>query len=140
AIVQRGLDPLGSRTLCFQSPFGQEARAAQRWLEAGCRVFLDELHGASARKERADYVHAEAGDLCQQRLEVGLRERQSQARQNLAAALLERFLEAGAALRTCRIVPGDPDTLLETFLGRRNSHAVGRLPIGEGGAEHVLDA
>ena len=61
-----------------QRALGQEAGAAQRHLETGRRVFLDELHGAAAGEERADHVHAEPGDLRQQRLEVGLRERQRQ--------------------------------------------------------------
>ena len=108
AVVQRGLDALGRGALRLQRALGEEARAAQRHLEAGRRVFLDELHRAAAGKERADHVDAEPRDLRQQRLEVGLREGQREVGQHLAAALLERLLEAGAAFGARGIVPRHP--------------------------------
>ena len=82
----------------------------------------------------------ETGQLREQRLEVGLRERQRQVRQHLAAALLECLLEAAAALGAGGIVPRHPYALLVALLGRGHAHAVGRLPVGERGAEHVLGA
>src|SRR5262245_47720910 len=74
AVVQRRLHALRRGALRLERSLGQESRAAQGRFQAGRRVFLDELDRAAAGEEGADHVDAEAWDLRQQRLEIGLRE------------------------------------------------------------------
>jgi hypothetical protein len=65
AVVQSRFHPLGGRALRFERAFGEKARAAQRHLQAGRGVLLDELNGAAAGEEGSHHVHAEAWDLRQ---------------------------------------------------------------------------
>src|SRR5262245_55526882 len=74
AIVQRRLHALRRGSLRFERSLGEEARAAQGCFEACGRVFLDKLDRPAAGEEGTDHVDAEAWDLRQQRLEIGLRE------------------------------------------------------------------
>ena len=121
----------------LQGALRQEARAAEghALLQPGRRVFPHELHGAAAGEEGADGLHVQARDLRQQRLEVGFREGQLQLAHHLAAAGGQALAEALAGLVAGGVVPGDPGGALHALLPERQAHAVGRLPVGEGGAE-----
>src|SRR5262249_21602379 len=138
AVMQRSLDTLSGRALCFERALGQKARATQRYFETCCRVFLDELYRAAASKEGAHHVDTEPRDLRQERLEVGLWEGQGQIGERLATALLEGLFEASSAFSSSRIIPRHPYGFLVALLSRSNAHAVCRLPIGEGAPEYIL--
>src|SRR5262245_54342694 len=140
AVMQRSLDTLSCRALCFERALGQKARAAQRHLETRCRVLLDELYRAAASKEGAHHFDTEPGDLRQERLEVGLWEGQGQIGEHLATAFLEGLFEARSAFSSRRIIPRHPYGFLVALLSRSNAHAVRRLPICEGAPEDVLGA
>src|SRR5262245_25637929 len=140
AVMQRGLDALSCRPLCFGRALGQEARATQRYFETCCRVLLDELYRTAASEEGAHHIDAEPRDLRQERLEVGLWEGQGHIGEHLATALLEGLFEARSAFSSSRIIPRQPYGFLVALLSRSNAHAVRRLPIGEGAPEYVLGA
>ena len=103
-------------------------------------VVLDELDRAAAGEERVHRVGLGRRDLGQQRLELDVRERQRQFLDDLAAALLERLLEAAHRLVAGRVLPGDRHRLLVALLGRHLAHRVGRLPVRERAAEDVRRA
>src|SRR4029077_16913840 len=140
AIVKRGFDALGGRTLRAEHALGEEAGPDERYLEPRGCVVLDKVDGASAREEGADDIDTEARNLRQQRLEVGLRKFEGERLHDLSAVGFETLLESFAGFRAGGIIPSDPDGLLDATLADRDAHAVGRLPIRERRAEHVLGA
>jgi len=142
AVMQRGEQAFGVGALGLQRAIGQEARAVQRYalLQARGGVILDELDGRAASEEGVDRVGLGGRDFGQQGLELHAREGQAQLLDDLAAALLESFLEGADRLVARRVLVRDGDRGLVALLGRDFTHGIGRLPVREGAAEDVRRA